>query len=321
MKQPKPVEYFHGLNLGAGVQSTTLELMFRQGLIQYDGLPIRLTAAGFADTQREPAYVYQHLYWLMHPTTPSTHPIVVVSKSDLGADLSRGENSTRQRFATIPAFTAEVEGRKTGIVRRQCTNEYKIRVLERYWRSLLGVTNRQRIPAHKKLYLYFGISLDEKTRATSIWESYHIGRPRKNKDGTVMLSKRTGEPLVRRSPFEPRFPLIEMGMTRDDCKEFLKKQGIPHEVKRSACVFCPFRSDPEWIELQTDDPAGWNYAVELDRVLRMPNRIINRNLNQKLYLHESCIPLDLVQLDPNPKPQKAIQLGLWQNECAGMCGV
>jgi len=309
----------HALNLGAGVQSTTLELMFRQGLIVYDGQPVKLTAAAFADTVREPGYVYQHLSWLMLDTTD--HPILTVSKSDIGADLMRGENSTHQRFATIPAFTAKVEGHKDGIVRRQCTSEYKIKVLEKLWRRIVGATPGRPVLKSRKLYLYYGISLDEKGRAASIWEAYHIGRPRKNKDGSLSL-KRNGEPCAaRKSTFEPRFPLIDMGMTRTDCIAWLKTQNIPHEVRRSACVFCPFHSDAEWLELQRQDLEGWQYAVALDRRLREPGAIVNRKLDQKLYLHSSCVPLDLVQLDATPKAPKAVQAEMWQNECAGMCGV
>lgn len=46
----------HYLSLGAGVQSTTLALMFAHG-----EMPVRLDAAIFADTQCEPVSVYRHL--------------------------------------------------------------------------------------------------------------------------------------------------------------------------------------------------------------------------------------------------------------------
>lgn len=311
----------HFLNLGAGVQSTTLELMFRQGLICYDGQPVTLTASGFADTQREPAWVYHHLNWLLASRNHVTdHPILTVSHSDIGADLMRGENSTKQRFATIPAYTAAVEGKKDGIVRRQCTYEYKIRALEQLQRRLCGAQPGRRVPKTVKLYVYYGISLDEQSRASRIWEGYHIGRPLKNKDGSLKL-RRDGQPRTRKSPFEPRFPLIELGMTRRDCDDWLEPR-VPHKVRRSACVFCPFKDDPEWIELQREDPAGWEYSVTLDRTLREPGRIVNRKLDRKLYLHDSCKPLTQITFDPTPKPSKAVQQGFtFQNECSGMCGV
>ena len=58
------------LSLGAGVQSTTLALMAAHGEIT--PMPER---AIFADTQAEPAAVYEHLRWLMSPMmwTMGTH--------------------------------------------------------------------------------------------------------------------------------------------------------------------------------------------------------------------------------------------------------
>lgn len=50
---------YHVLNLGAGVQSTTIYLMVVDG-----ELDIPLNCAVFADTGDEPLAVYQHLNWL-----------------------------------------------------------------------------------------------------------------------------------------------------------------------------------------------------------------------------------------------------------------
>ena len=101
------------LNLGAGVQSTTVYLMYVRGEIQPG-----IECAIFADTGEEPASVYAHLEWLKSLGGP---PIIVRSIGRLGDDLVLGRNSTGGRFASIPAFTAAVEGSKAGMVRRQCT--------------------------------------------------------------------------------------------------------------------------------------------------------------------------------------------------------
>ena len=62
------------LNLGAGVQSTTVFLLSHEGRIP----PI--DHAIFADTQEEPAAVYQHLQWMR--TIPAPVPVLhVASKS------------------------------------------------------------------------------------------------------------------------------------------------------------------------------------------------------------------------------------------------
>lgn len=88
---------YHVLSLGAGVQSTTLYLMFMQGAIAP-----KIDAAIFADTQEEPGEVYRHLNWLMSLDGP---PILVGTAGKLGDHLKTGTNTTGGRFASIPAFT------------------------------------------------------------------------------------------------------------------------------------------------------------------------------------------------------------------------
>ena len=57
MKEAIQKREFHILNLGAGVQSTTLYLMACRGEFRCD-------VAIFADTGDEPKAVYEHLEWL-----------------------------------------------------------------------------------------------------------------------------------------------------------------------------------------------------------------------------------------------------------------
>jgi hypothetical protein len=66
----------HVLNLGAGVQSTTLYLMYLRGKIQP-----QIECAIFADTGEEPDSIYRHLEWLKSLAGP---PIVTVKAGTLG---------------------------------------------------------------------------------------------------------------------------------------------------------------------------------------------------------------------------------------------
>ena len=278
------------LNLGAGVQSTTVYLMYVRGEIQPG-----IECAVFADTGEEPASVYAHLEWLKSLGGP---PIIVRSIGRLGDDVARGRNSTGGRFASIPAFTAAIEGSKAGMVRRQCTKEYKIEVIERCLRrELLGLQKGQRVPKGTRVVQIYGISLDEAGRSIRIRER-----------------------LEDRAWLTPEFPLIDRSMTRGDCLVWLGNFGVPHEVQKSACVFCPFKSNAEWRRLRDTDPAGWARAVEVDAALRVEGAVANRKLDQKLYVHRSCVPLDKAHLgDADPRQY---HLGLnWASECAGMCGV
>lgn len=268
------------LNLGAGVQSSTIYYMMTTGEVAPADHAI------FADTQEEPKSVYTHLEYLKSLGGP---PIHVVTKGKLGDDLMRGENSTHQRFASIPAFTAAHEGEPLGIIRRQCTREYKIQPIERHIRRvLLGLKKGQRLPKGTELISVYGISLDECARA-------------------MRIKGAAKNPVV--------FPLIDKMMTREDCKTWCAEHGF-NIPQRSACVFCPYKTNNEWLRLKNEDPIGWFRAVEVDAALRIPGRIVNRKLNQKLYVHKSCVPLSEAALSDDDIGQ----LGFWQ-ECQGMCGV
>lgn len=281
----------HILNLGAGVQSTTLYLMFMQG-----ELGIELDCAIFADTGEEPKAVYRHLEWLQSLQGP---PILVRSVGKLGDDLKVGRNSTGGRFASIPAHTAATEGSdERAMTRRQCSKEYKIEVIEKTIRyEVLWLKRRQRLPKNE-MTQYVGISVDEAGRF---------------------------ERLKRRRPGIFRAPLIERHMLRNDCVDWLRERGkVPHEVPRSACVFCPFHSDAEWMRVKSV-PEDWERAVEIDNALRVKGNVLNRNMEQLMYVHRSCRPL--VQIEFR-KPVSSTQgtFGFWRQsgfnrECLGVCGL
>jgi hypothetical protein len=287
----RPGEY-HILNLGAGVQSTTLYLMFMRGEITP-----QIDCAIFADTQEEPAAVYRHLEWLQSLNGPQ---IIVRTAGKLGDDLmngTRAPGAARARFAAIPAFVINEDG-GIGRLKRQCSKEYKTQVIERtIRRDILGLKPRQRFPRNIKVVQYIGISLDEAGRA---------GR----------ISKRFSETCKWSTP---KFPLIERYWTRPDCLNYLVDK-LPHQCPRSACTFCPNRDDTGWLLLRQTDPEGWARAVRLDKSLRN-GAVASRKMSGDLFLHRSCLPLDLVQFDPTPKPRE-LQLSMsFASECEGVCGV
>jgi len=81
-------------------------------------------------------------------------------------------------------------------------------------------------------------------------------------------------------------------------------------------LLCPSRGNIEWRLLRDNDPAGWARAVEVDEALRPPGTVANRNLEQAIYLHRTCLPLVEVDLG-----QRNMSGGVAQGECEGMCGV
>ena len=101
-------------------------------------------------------------------------------------------------------------------------------------------------------------------------------------------------------------------MTRDDCERYLEAR-VPHKVYPSACVHCPFHTDAEWQRLK-QMPVTWERIVQIDTGIRQPGVVVNRGLNQKLYLHRDCRPIDQIQfVNEN-------QLG-FALECEGGCGL
>jgi hypothetical protein len=277
------VPVYHVLNLGAGVQSTTLFLLACDGRFRFD-------LAVFADTGEEPAAVYRHL---AHLRTLDGPPILIRSVGRLGDDLIRGRNSTGQRFASIPAYTRAPDGR-VGMVRRQCTKEYKIDVVNRaIRRELLGLKPRQHIPRGVTISHYFGISTDE------------AGRAERAKKRFADLRHTAAV-----------YPLIDMGWSRTDCVGYLR-QKLPYEVPKSACVFCPYRTNQSWLHLRQTDPEGWHRAVEIDDALRADGSVVTRGFRQQLYLHRLCRPLahiDFSALVPNTLDP------MTTGECLGQCG-
>ena len=283
----KEIKEFHILNLGAGVQSTAMYLMFMRG-----DLKPQIDYAIFADTMDEPSAVYKHLEWLKSLGGP---PILVRSKGRLSEHLMKGQNSTGQRFASIPAYTKRPDGGE-GKLRRQCSMEYKIEVIQKTIRQDICKAKPGRKPVGVIVHQYIGISLDEAGRAKRI------------------------RAAKRAAYYRVHFPLIDNFMTRTNCISYLADK-VPHETPRSACVFCPFHSDYEWDRQKREDPESWAESVALDHALRVTGNVVNRHLDQQLFLHRSCVPLDLVQLDTRPDQRKA-QLAInFSAECMGVCGI
>jgi hypothetical protein len=300
---PSPIR-LRALSLGAGVQSTTMALMAAHGAI--GPMP---DCAIFADTGWEPKAVYDHLAWLMSPNF-LPFPIHVVSAGNIRDQLIAAADG--QRWASIPAFTktvtppgAEVpvldegddgeivtigtrwtatETVSIGMIRRQCTTEFKIVPIRRKVRELAGLT-RKRSPDHPVVEQWIGISTHEIIRAKPSFEPWQV----------------------------KRFPLIEMRMSRADCVAWLSRHDYPLPPK-SACIGCPFHDDVRWRHMRDHDPDAWFDAIDVDRTIRTGIR----GIRGEVFLHRSALPLEEADLST---PADHGQLDLWANECEGMCGV
>ena len=276
------------LNLGAGIQSTALALMAESGEIA------KFDYAIFADVQAEPESVYSHLEWLIKQLS---YPVLIRSRGSLLENLKNGVNADGQRYCSIPAFTGDY-GRLGGITRRQCTSEYKIKVVEKTIRQdILNLPRFGRIPKDIKIVQSFGLSYDEQARVVKVQRNHS------HKNWAV------------------EFPLYDMEMTRSDCVKWLENYGIPHTVPRSACTFCPYHSDAEWKRMKLEDSESWDQAVEVDRIIRDKRMRCNQGMNDQMWLHRSCKPLDEIDFDKSSKDAKGQSFFSFTSECEGMCGV
>lgn len=276
------------LNLGAGVQSTTIALMAKTGEIETFDYAI------FADTQAEPKSVYRHLDWLI---SEIPFPVLIRTRGNLFDNLINGVNADGQRYCSIPAFTGE-PGQNMGITRRQCTSEYKIKVVEKtIRRELLRLEPGQRIPKDANIVQSFGLSYDEPGRVARVKANH------------------------AQKGWSVEFPLFDMEMTRADCVKWLEDYGVPHETPRSACTFCPYRSNAEWKRLKETDPESFAQAVEADRVIRDKRLRCNQGMRDFMWLHRSCKPLEEIDFDANPRDLPGQRLFGFEAECEGMCGV
>lgn len=270
----------HFLSAGIGVQSTTMILMAAVG--ELEPMP---TAAIFADTQDETAATYGTLDYLLKQPLP--FPLLVRSKGRLSEAATKLRLSKRSgNYYTRPSLPVFVRNSVTGKISRvprHCTQDYKIEVVRRAVKELLGFRRTPRTPVG---VMWLGISLDEIERM---------------KDSRV--------PWLTN-----HYPLVDKGMTREGCKDWLRAHGHPIPTQ-SACYYCPFHSDAHWILLREQQPLEFQKAVEFDRQLReVTQGLANYSLKGDRYLHRSCVPLGQVEFKPKERHG-------FQEECEGHCGL
>lgn len=276
------------INLGAGVQSSTMALMAAKGEIT--PMP---DCAIFADTQAEPDSVYEWLDWLEKElpfpvyrvtkgslTERSLTPAVATSKAK---NYEEGEKYMKR---IIPVFGKMPDGEVVAALGRSCTADYKIRPIEK---KIEEIANIKRGEKDLKVTQWIGISYDE-----------------------IQRMKESRKPWT-----QLRYPLIELQMHRHHCKQWMKKNGYP-EPPRSACYYCPFHSDEEWRRLRNEEPKYFEEAIKFDAEIRELSKK-DRAMKMEAYLHRSCKPLGEIDFDSDE--DKGQLTWDFMAECEGMCGV
>lgn len=165
---------------------------------------------------------------------------------------------------------------------RNCTSDFKVGVISKWLREH-GAT------AANKATVGIGISVDEIERA---------GRGPDRK-----LEERA-------------YPLLDLGLRRQDCLELIAEAGLPTPPK-SSCFFCPFHRPVVWREMRRDEPELFERAAQIeDRVLAKQKELGH----PPLYLTAAGIPIREAM-----QPAQTTMFGVGSlefEECdEGVCGV
>ncbi|KKM97986.1 hypothetical protein LCGC14_1162500 [marine sediment metagenome] len=285
------------LQLGAGRQSSGIVEMIVEG----DLPPVDLVV--FADTGDEPQWVYDQVSYLQKRLGRIGIPLTIALQSiGICEAIKSGE-----RFASVPMYTG-FRGQKKGILRRQCTHEYKIIpaqdvvlnwLLERGHAKRRAGDGVRRVSPKVYIEQWYGIATDEMYRAKERGANWQ----------------------------KCRYPLIEIGFSTEHTLDYIKGLGLP-VPKKSSCRICPYHDDEHWLDLKVNHPEDFEHACLFDEWLRSDAAKLTRivkGMRQEVWLHPSCIPLREVDFAERIAKKKskisAIQLRLFDEELAfGTCG-
>jgi len=238
--------------------------------------------AVFADTQGEPKAVYDWLDWLEKQLPFPVFRVTSGSLEEYSTTVKPNKNGRLYCNGGVPAVALD-----GGQVMRHCTSNFKIRPIYKFLKERFNVPKGCK---EVRIKQWIGISLDEAHRM-----------------------KPSRKPWIANV-----YPLIDERISRAHCLEWWKKNNMP-QPPRSACVFCPFHSDQEWLDMRKNYPESWNAAISYERKMRVAygkqEAFKIEGGNDQIFLHRSCVPLEEVVF------KDQYQADLFGNECEGMCGV
>jgi hypothetical protein len=311
---------------GAGVQSSALMMLWalEEPMERADGTTWRgffpqgrPDLVAFADTGAEPSEIYANVEMARALVEAAGVRFEVVTNGDL-ANPPKASTGTQGIF--VPLFTVSTEGRwephttpvdpfnlprwielrdmldaradatlqaefnaipteetkvwvppgEHGQLRRQCTSRYKIEPIVALSRSLAG---------NRPIEMWLALSSDELQRLkTSPSDSMQYYYP------LVFDQENAADPeYYEYAHLAP--------VNRSQCAQYLV--DLETKPAKSACVFCPYRSEWSWARQRADDPVSFEQACQYDERMR------DVRPGYKLYVHRSRIPLRDVVFEAN----------------------
>lgn len=218
------------VSYGGGVQSTALLVLAAEGRIDF---PLFLLA-NVGDDSENPAT----LVFVRDHAAPyaAAHGIELMELERTMRDGTTRtlleEIRTQDRSIPIPARMGS-----GGFGRKRCTDRFKIAVVRR---EVL----RRGATADDPAVVAIGISTDEIDRAGA-------GAGPDPRDPTRLRA----------------YPLLDLGLSRQDCAATIRAAGLPVPPK-SSCSFCPLHDKEGWRRLRREQPERWDVAVEVDATIR-----------------------------------------------------
>lgn len=210
-------------SLGWGRQSFAMVAMSALGVLP------KVDAAIHADTthERSETYAFAKRWtpWL------EERGVRVVTVKGKRTNVTR--NFAMGIGPMIPAHTTYESGEKSGMLRRQCTSEWKLAPIRRWLQANRG---------NKFVAVWLGITLDEVQRMRQSDVQY----------------------VANVYPF---VEMLDRPWTRGMATRWLLDNNLEVPVK-SACVFCPYHNWRTWREIKMAGNGDWEKAVEVDEAIR-----------------------------------------------------
>ena len=264
------------LSYGGGRQTVAMLELVRQGKLPR---PDRIV---IADTGREKQSTWDYLEEVGQSIAAACGLVVEIAPRSLAYVDMYGHNGD----LLLPVYTP------TGKLPAFCSSEWKGSVVNRYMKlTALGYTPsdvqamsneeaRQQIKRTAPGFVsWIGFALDERNRI-------------KGREGRS-------------------FPLVDLGLTKHDCIDIIKRAGLPLPPP-SSCFMCPHMSNEQWRHVRDEYPDQFEQACQIDEDVR-ENNLLTTGLG--VWLHHSRVPLREADLSSSDRKEASRQCGL------GMCFV
>jgi hypothetical protein len=244
------------VSYGGGVQSTALLVLAGRGEIDFR----TFLFANVGDDSEHPAtlsYVREIAIPYAVRVGLAIHELRRRRRDGATETLMQRLNRPDTRSISIPVRMANgAPGR------RNCTADFKIKVVGRWLREH-GAT------AEAPAAVGIGISLDEIHRAN-----------RRRREAYEVIE----------------YPLLDLGLRRDDCERIISEAGLPVPPKNS-CFFCPLRTVDAWRHQRRYEPDLFAQSVRLEETINRRRAALGRDA---VYLTRYGIPL--IQAIPDEDP-------------------